>query len=132
MKKLLLASLAIVMLCAIAFVAQNIIADEGAAATGPDEKVLPASKGDVTFPHKKHAGPADADGFAITCETCHHTLKDGSKAQSCSSEGCHSETSEINVRNAFHQLCYKGCHKTKNADEGKAAPTKCSECHKKE
>jgi len=132
MKKILLMSLVLVMLCVLAVVAQNIIAEEGTAETGPAEKVFPASKGDVTFPHKKHSDPAEADGFAVTCETCHHNVKDGGKPQSCTSEGCHSKTSEPNVRNAFHQLCYKGCHKTKKAEEGKSPPTTCSACHKKE
>jgi len=66
--------------------------------------ILPASQGNVTFPHKKHAD-------AMACTTCHETDKGGKIAAL--------------GKDWAHKTC-KACHETK-----KAGPTKCSECHKK-
>ena len=128
MKQLFLIILAILFVCTIA-VSVKIIAEEEKAAvcSGADDIVLPASNGEVAFPHKKHA-----DEYGVACTACHHTVKEGETPKSCTAEGCHSEASEPKAKDAFHQQCYKGCHKTKNTDEGKAAPTKCSGCHIKE
>jgi hypothetical protein len=39
--------------------------------------VVPGKKGSVAFQHKKHVTEYKAaDGSAITCKTCHHTLKE--------------------------------------------------------
>jgi len=125
MKQLFLIILALLVVSSLAVSLKAVAGEEKAAVcSGPDDLVLPASNGDVAFPHKKHV-----DEFGVACTTCHHTVKEGETPKSCSSEGCHSEASEPKTRDAFHQQCYKGCHKEKNRDEGKAAPTKCSQCH---
>ena len=129
MKKLFVLGLALMVLCAILTSTKMIAADEEAAMAIDEVIVLPASNGDVTFNHKTHCDPADAGGMGVACNTCHHTVKEGETPKSCSSEECHSATSTPKIRDAFHQQCYKGCHKTKNAEEGKTAPTKCSACH---
>lgn len=72
-------------------------------ATVPQEIVLEASKGNVTFPHGMHAD-------AYECSICHG---DGTPV-------AFDLTKEV-----AHKVC-KGCHK----DEG-AGPTGCSGCHKK-
>jgi len=72
-------------------------------ATVPQEIVLEASKGNVTFPHGMHAEDFE-------CSICHG---DGTPA-------AFDLTKEV-----AHKVC-KGCHK----DEG-AGPTGCSGCHKK-
>jgi len=66
--------------------------------------ILPASQGNVTFPHKKHAD-------AMACTTCHETDK-GGKIAALGKEWA-------------HKTC-KGCH----ADKGKG-PTTCKGCHVK-
>lgn len=72
------------------------------AAVTPDEIILEASYGNVTFPHGQHA-----ESFA--CTTCH----EGSPAPF-----------DL-TKDLAHQLC-KGCHK-----DGGAGPTGCKDCHKK-
>ena len=72
-------------------------------ATVPQEIVLEASKGNVTFPHGMHADTYE-------CSICHG---DGTPA-------AFDLTKEV-----AHKVC-KGCHK----DEG-AGPTGCSGCHTK-
>ena len=72
-------------------------------ATVPQEIVLEASKGNVTFPHGMHAD-------AYECSICHG---DGTPA-----------AFDL-TKDVAHKVC-KSCHK----DEG-AGPTGCSGCHKK-
>ena len=72
-------------------------------ATVPQEIVLEASKGNVTFPHGMHAEDFE-------CSICHG---DGTPA-------AFDLTKEV-----AHKVC-KGCHK-----DGGAGPTGCSGCHKK-
>lgn len=76
--------------------------EEVKTAVTPDEIVLEASYGNVTFSHGKHAG-------ANACETCH----EGSPAPF-----------DL-TKDVAHKLC-KGCHK-----DGGAGPTSCNDCHKK-
>jgi hypothetical protein len=124
MKKLFFISLALMVVCGIVAQEEKPCAD---ADKGPAEIVLEASNGNVNFGHLKHV-----DEYGVACTVCHHTVQEGETPKSCAAEGCHTKTSEINTRNAYHQLCYKGCHKEKNQNEGKAAPTKCSACHIKD
>lgn len=92
--------------------------------------------GAVRFSHWTHTH------IAGKCGLCHHASKPekpmkGSQ-QACLD--CHTKPPTPPVRvglpNAFHNagatsgLCIT-CHKTENA-EGRAAPVKCADCHKKE
>jgi hypothetical protein len=80
---------------------------------GPEEVVLEASMGNITFPHAKHQGLTD-------CATCHHVSVE---AGVCSN--CHDAKPEVpKAKKVFHKLC-KDCHK-KNS-----VPTKCKTCHVK-
>jgi hypothetical protein len=92
--------------------------------------------GAVRFPHSAHTHVAGK------CEVCHH-LSNPEKPLKSPQEACtdcHTKppTSavKIGLPAAFHNpgatagLCIT-CHKTQNA-EGKAAPVKCADCHKKE
>jgi hypothetical protein len=90
----------------------------------------------VTFPHSAHLHVAGK------CEICHHASKPEkplkSPQEACTD--CHTKPPTPPVKTglqaAFHNptatagLCIT-CHKTQNA-EGKAAPVKCADCHKKE
>jgi cytochrome c553 len=73
------------------------------AADSPESIVLPASKGNVTFPHQKHQ----------------ETLKDCTKCHSSEAGG----TIEGFGKDIAHKTC-KGCH----SESGKG-PTSCSACH---
>lgn len=88
----------------------------------------------VTFDHAKHG-----DTLAKSCDTCHHTQKGLTKAQTdkvdvkkCSS--CHLDPKDAKMpgmremsltKNPFHIRCI-ACHK-----EQKKGPTVCTQCHKK-
>ncbi len=66
MKKLFLIILALLVVCSLAVSVKNIAEEEKAAAcSGPDEIVLPASNGEITFAHKKHA-----DEYGVACTSC--------------------------------------------------------------
>ena len=92
--------------------------------------------GAVKFPHSAHTRVAGK------CEVCHHLSKPEkplkSAQQACTA--CHTKPPtppvKIGLPAAFHNsgatagLCIT-CHKTENA-EGRAAPVKCADCHKKE
>lgn len=111
--------LTIAFLCFAFFVAFSVFA-----ADAPEKAVLKAKNGDVTFPHKAHA-----ETLKITCVTCHHTTKEGETPEKCSK--CHgTDPKAPAVKDAFHKVC-QDCHKQKNEKEGKKAPVKCMECHKK-
>ena len=85
-----------------------------AAENGPEEVVLEASMGNVTFQHSAH------QGRVADCTTCHHL---GVEAGACTS--CHGAKPEApNAKTVFHKLC-KDCHKTNDG------PTKCKGCHVK-
>lgn len=112
---------------------------------------IPGEKGAVEFPHAKHLtfkGPGDK---AITCKSCHHTLKGdapgaGESAQACTV--CHVLNTPktvdgkpapvlANMKDGkaelksvlFHTQCKDGCHKEMKA-AGKNI-TGCNTCHKK-
>ena len=103
----------------------------------------------VNLSHKKH----NVD-YKTPCTECHHVYKDGKNVwkegdavQKCDAEGCHCKEKAPKAKegekklsrkekasqgfhySAIHENCL-GCHKTA-AKEGKAAPTKCAECHPK-
>ena len=104
----------------------------------PDTVVLKgAPMGGVAFNHKAHATTNKID-----CKTCHHPSKPekalASEFQKCTD--CHTKTAtapmKTATRGAFHDpMAKKGvcvdCH-AKEAAAGKKAPTKCTDCHKKE
>ena len=90
----------------------------------------------VKFLHSVHLHVAGK------CEVCHHPSKPEkplhSSQQACTD--CHTKPPTppvyVGLPGAFHNsgatagLCIT-CHKTQNA-EGKAAPVKCGDCHRKE
>jgi hypothetical protein len=92
--------------------------------------------GAVKFPHQTHTRVAGK------CEVCHHASKPEKppKSQQEACTDCHTKPAtppvKIGLPAAFHNpsasagLCIS-CHKTENT-EGKAAPVKCADCHKKE
>lgn len=78
----------------------------------------------VQFTHAKHV-----TDYKIDCKVCHHKEADPQvKVQKCVE--CHDPVEVKNgackAMEAYHKNCID-CHKK----EGKAAPTKCNECHKK-
>lgn len=81
----------------------------------------------VKFNHTKHT-----TDYKVDCKVCHHKEADPKvKAQKCTD--CH-DPAEVKdgspkAMDAYHKTCI-GCHK-QQAEAGKAAPTKCNECHKK-
>ncbi len=118
-------------------------ADKGPETITMDSKVFSKHKKSlVTFSHQKH----NVD-YKVACDDCHHVYKDGknvwkegNEVKKC--ECCHtgakapkepklSKKEQIKgyMYSAIHENC-KGCHKAAKKD-GKAAPTKCGECHPK-
>ena len=105
------------------------------APTGPVTMKGP-SMGAVKFSHATHTHVAGK------CEICHHASKPEkplkSPQEACTD--CHTKPPTLPVKTgipaAFHNpaatagLCIT-CHKTENS-QGKAAPVKCADCHKKE
>lgn len=99
---------------------------------GKKTKVPPSTQL-VSLTHKKHAGVAG-------CTECHHNMKDNNdtaKANKCSTTDCHGAEAHgegnkvIALKDAMHNNCYKGCHKTDKNAVAKKAPTKCGDCHAK-
>lgn len=90
----------------------------------------------VSFSHSAHTHVAGK------CEVCHHASKPEKPLKSAQEActDCHTKPPTPPVRvglpAAFHNsgatsgLCIT-CHKTENS-EGKAAPVKCGDCHKKD
>ncbi len=80
----------------------------------------------VPFSHATHADKAKVD-----CAVCHHKDKDPKEPEACVK--CHgvkeAKDNAPLAKDAFHKKC-QTCHKDA-ASKGKAAPTKCAECHKK-
>lgn len=78
----------------------------------------------VNFPHETHI-----EKLKIECNICHH--KDAASPEKCTK--CHlvgevKDNAPV-AKDAFHKTCVD-CHK-KEVAQGKKAPTKCTECHKK-
>jgi hypothetical protein len=94
-----------------------------------------APMGAVQFDHTSHLKVAGK------CEVCHHASKPQKplKAPQEACTDCHTNAATppvtIKLQAAFHNptatsgLCID-CHKTEDAN-GKAAPLKCADCHKK-
>jgi Pyruvate/2-oxoacid:ferredoxin oxidoreductase delta subunit len=92
-------------------------------------------KGAVYFPHLDHA-----DGYDISCDSCHHDYVDGENVWKsddpvapCASCHDHSESdgSLVKLRLAFHKNC-KTCHQELDREVGTDAPYKtCLSCHEK-
>jgi len=120
-----------------------VAADKGPETITMDSKVYAKHKKSlVVFSHHKH----NVD-YKVACDDCHHVYKDGKNVwkegeavQKC--DACHSGakapkepklSKEEQIKgyhySAIHENC-KVCHKAA-AKEGKAAPTKCGECHPK-
>jgi Class III cytochrome C family len=90
----------------------------------------------VKFPHAAHTRVAGK------CEICHHVSKPEKplKGAQEACTDCHTKPPtppvRVGLQAAFHNpaatagLCIT-CHKTENA-EGKGAPVKCGDCHKKD
>ncbi|MFH0926509.1 MAG: cytochrome c3 family protein [bacterium] len=86
------------------------------------------SKPPLKFSHKKHA--------SAKCDECHHDYEDGKNlwkegdaVKKCSA--CHTTENKKVLKEAFHDNCWKGCHKTNKDAIAKNAPTKCNDCHVK-
>lgn len=82
----------------------------------------------VKFSHAKHS-----TDYKVDCKVCHHKEADPKvKVQKCVE--CHDpvevKNGAVKAMDAYHKTCIN-CHK-KEVEAGKAAPTKCNECHKKE
>ncbi len=79
----------------------------------------------------KFSHPTHVDKAKVECVVCHHKDKDPKQPEACVT--CHlakevKDNAPV-ARDAFHKKC-QTCHKDMAA-KGKAAPTKCNECHKK-
>lgn len=89
-------------------------------------KLEGAKMAPVKFSHATHTDKAKVD-----CATCHHKDKDPKEPAGCVT--CHpvkdAKDNAPVAKDAFHKQC-QTCHKDSTA-KGKAAPTKCNECHKK-
>ena len=105
----------------------------------PKQKATPPAKpilltgnpmGGVRFEHAKHS---------VACETCHHPSREpkpgSAPQQACTS--CHTKPTQAGMNTgkqaAFHNPTatagtWIDCHKK----SGASAPTKCTQCHKKE
>ncbi|HWR17519.1 MAG TPA: cytochrome c3 family protein [Terriglobales bacterium] len=101
-------------------------------ATAPTKPILLTGNpmGGVRFEHSKHP---------VACETCHHASREpkpGKVAQQACTD-CHTKPTQPGMKTgkqaAFHNATATAgtcidCHKK----SGGAAPTKCTQCHKKE
>lgn len=88
-----------------------------------DVLTLKSTKGDITYPHKKHS-----DTFK--CVECHHKTKGSETPQACTE--CHKKGEAVTAMKAFHSKTAanscRGCHE-KQGKGPKYSP--CSNCHKK-
>lgn len=105
------------------------------ATSRPDTIVFTPERGTVVFLHGRHSKDFE-------CKSCHHESRPEKplekENQKCSS--CHTAepTGPVttSLRNAMHDTearegtCYT-CHNKASA-EGKEAPTRCADCHKRE
>ncbi|MFP4167337.1 MAG: cytochrome c3 family protein [Desulfonatronovibrionaceae bacterium] len=97
----------------------------------PPEEVN-ARKSAVDFSHDSHED--------IDCTKCHHMWDGESDIQPCMDSGCHDivkpnpkERRSIEYYyNAYHDMCYKGCHMDQKKAGEPTGPTSCNGCHPKE
>lgn len=140
-------------------IAALVIAKQQPAATAPSKPTLPATKtaapaAQLSVPQQKATAPAkpillsgspmggvrfEHSKHVVACETCHHASREpkpGKVAQQACTD-CHTKPTPPGMKTgkqaAFHNatatagVCID-CHKK----SGGAAPTKCTQCHKKE
>ncbi len=134
MKKGLLTTIVLALVCMLFFVANVIIAaDFPNDITISNDGYKKDIKTPVNFSHMIHS-----TDYGIDCTECHHNYEDGQNVwqngdpvKKCVE--CHDpNTNQGNAKKlmmAFHDNCQK-CHKDQNK-EGKNAPVKCDDCHKK-
>jgi len=85
----------------------------------------------VAFSHVKHG--------EFKCQDCHHTWDGKAPIKKCTDSGCHDivaakgkDKKDIKYfETAFHNSCYKGCHKDLKKAGKKTGPTACGKCHPK-
>lgn len=91
----------------------------------PVRLVYRSTAGNVLFDHLTHA--AD-DGYALSCEDCHHTMEEDGEVLLCVE--CHEadlEDEDIpNKTDAFHDQC-SGCHE--DFEEAGPIESECEKCH---
>lgn len=82
----------------------------------------------VKFSHAKHAVD-----YKIECKECHHAdpapEKEVKKCIECH-DIAQAKDGVLKAMDAYHKNCIE-CHKKVNAEQGKASPVKCNDCHKK-
>ena len=111
-----------------------ILSGGGLAQVAPQSPItMKNAAGTVTFNHPSHLKVAG------NCIVCHHASKAEKPLKSAQEActGCHTKPAtppvSTGLESAFHNsgatngLCID-CHRKQN-DAGKAAPTKCEECH---
>jgi cytochrome c553 len=92
----------------------------------PNRIKYEVTAGNVIFNHKQHYS---ADGFALSCGDCHHTLAEDEYDDAGSCSECHSpdegDEEVPKLADAFHRQC-GGCHEA----YGAGPPEKdCTLCH---
>lgn len=118
------------------FLAAVIICGSAVAQVAPQSPIImKGAAGAVKFDHPSHLKVAG------NCSVCHHASKPEKplKAQQEACTDCHRKPATppvvTSLQAAFHNpaatagLCID-CHRKQN-NAGKAAPTKCAECHQK-
>ena len=93
------------------------------------------TKAPVAFPHKLH------EDSGIACLTCHHEAKTNEEIQSCSAEGCHTNTDKKAKKDpkgfyaAWHskksEISCMGCHRKEKKAGKTNVPVACKDCHPK-
>jgi len=112
---------------------------------------IEGKKGEVQFPHKKHATEIKIDGKNIACKRCHHTLaadapKDLKEIKACTE--CHVKAGaalkKVGDKEApafsnekmsqksvlFHKVC-RACHKEHKDQVKDKKIASCKNCHPK-
>ncbi|WP_462324565.1 cytochrome c3 family protein [Desulfoplanes sp.] len=130
MKKSLLVSLfSLAMICM--FAVPSVFAVDAPAG----EMLIKAPEGAKTrkspapFSHEKHA--------ELDCTACHHTWDGNGPIKKCTDSGCHDSLSRDRdnkikyYKEAYHESCYKGCHKDRKKAGETTGPTSCRDCHPK-
>jgi hypothetical protein len=77
----------------------------------------------VLFNHDKHTKALESEG----CESCHP--KDPEDAFLFTFPKVRNEKNAETLMNSFHDECI-GCHRKRTAEDKKAGPTACGECHR--
>ena len=92
----------------------------------PLRMMFKVTAGDVLFNHKIHAAE---EGYALSCEDCHHDVLDGESEEPQRCDACHDpeegDEEMPKFSDALHQQC-GGCHEDYEAGP---AQKECSLCH---